>query len=24
VQWQSGDLVSVFPKDDARGALVKS
>jgi len=23
VQWQNGDLVSVFPKDDARGKLLK-
>jgi branched-chain amino acid transport system substrate-binding protein len=24
VQWQSGDLVSVFPKEDARAPLAKS
>ena len=24
VQWQNGDLVSVFPKDDARGKLLKT
>lgn len=24
VQWQKGDLVSVFPKEDARGPLMKS
>jgi branched-chain amino acid transport system substrate-binding protein len=24
VQWQNGDLVSVFPKDDARGSLLKT
>ena len=24
VQWQNGDLVSVFPKEDARGKLLKS
>jgi branched-chain amino acid transport system substrate-binding protein len=24
VQWQAGDLVSVFPKEDARGKLLKS
>ncbi len=24
VQWQNGDLVSVFPKEDARAALMKS
>ena len=23
VQWQNGDLVSVFPKDDARAPLLK-
>ena len=24
VQWQNGDLASVFPKDDARAPLMKS
>ena len=24
VQWQNGDLVSVFPKEDARGSLLKT
>ena len=24
VQWQNGDLASVFPKDDARAPLIKS
>jgi branched-chain amino acid transport system substrate-binding protein len=24
VQWQNGDLVSVFPKEDARGKLLKT
>jgi len=24
VQWQAGDLVSVFPREDARGKLLKS
>jgi branched-chain amino acid transport system substrate-binding protein len=24
VQWQKGDLVSVFPKEDARASLMKS
>jgi len=24
VQWQNGDLASVFPKDDARAPLMKT
>jgi branched-chain amino acid transport system substrate-binding protein len=24
VQWQNGDLASVFPKDDARAPLIKT
>jgi branched-chain amino acid transport system substrate-binding protein len=24
VQWQNGDLVSVFPKEDARATLLKT